>query len=74
HIPGAINLPFQNVSEDHSKLNAYANLVVYGDVYNDVKAQAMAKRLIELGHANVYTLRGGLKAWKDAGFEVETAP
>jgi rhodanese-related sulfurtransferase len=72
HIPGAINLPFQNVADDHKQLDPYASLVIYGDAYNDVKSQAMAKRLIELGHANVHTLRGGLKAWKDAGFDVST--
>jgi rhodanese-related sulfurtransferase len=31
----------------------------------------MSKTLIELGFDDVRTLRGGLRAWEDAGFEVE---
>jgi len=74
HIPGAINLPFQHIAQDHRTLNAYGLIIVYGEGYNDAKAEAMSKRLIELGHENVYTLRGGLKAWRDAGMETAGAP
>lgn len=72
HLPGAVHLPFEHVSERHEELSKYSVLVVYGDDYNDAIAEAMSKRLIELGHDNVKTLRGGLRAWKDAGHEVES--
>ncbi len=72
HIPGAISLPFQNVTADHDKLKGYDVLIVYGDDYHDPKAEGMSKRLLELGFKDVRTLRGGLQAWADLGHPVET--
>jgi len=73
HIPGAINLPFALVASDHKRvLEGYGTIVVYGEDYNDAIAEGMSKRLMELGHGDVLTLRGGLRAWKAAGYEVET--
>jgi 3-mercaptopyruvate sulfurtransferase SseA len=74
HIPGAISLPYQNVTADHQRLSAYDVVIVYGDDYRDAKARAMSKRLMELGLKDVRTLRGGLRAWTDAGNEIETGP
>lgn len=72
HIPGAIHLPFDRVRLDHHELDEAGALIVYGDDYNDAVALAMSKRLMELGHEDVRTLRGGLRAWKAAGNAVET--
>lgn len=71
HIPGAINLPFQNVANDHHILKEYEVIVVYGSSYNDPKANAMSKRLMQLGYKDVKTLRGGLSGWIAAGYDVE---
>ena len=71
HIPGAINLPFQNVAKGHTILQDYEVIVVYGSTYNDPKANAMSKRLMQLGYEDVKTLRGGLSGWKAAGYDVE---
>ena len=71
HIPGAINLPFQNVAKDHNILQKYEVIVVYGSNYNDPKANAMSKRLMQLGYKDVKTLRGGLRGWQAAGYDVE---
>lgn len=72
HIPGAIHLPFASVGEGHIRLTGQEPIIVYGDDYNDAIAVAMSKRLIELGHEDVRTLRGGLRAWQAAGGEVVT--
>jgi rhodanese-related sulfurtransferase len=71
HIPGAISMPYEVVSDEHTSLTHYSPIIVYGDTYNDSRATGMAKRLIELGHSDVYTLRGGLDSWTKAGREVE---
>lgn len=71
HIPGAVNLPFQNVANDHHILKEYEVIVVYGSSYNDPKANAMSKRLMQLGYKDVKTLRGGLSSWKAAGYDIE---
>ena len=73
HIPGAISLPFQLLANNKSKLDGYDVLIVYGDDYNDPKANAMSKRLLQLGFSDVRTLRGGLRAWTSAGYTLDTA-
>ena len=72
HIPGAVNLPYERVSLDHKMLQTYDVIIVYGADYGDTRANAMSKRLMELGHDDVHTLTGGLRAWKTAGNEVVT--
>ncbi len=74
HIPGAINLPFQNVTDDHYLVRDYDVIVVYGKDYNDPKATGMSKKLLELGYKNVKTLRGGLRAWKESGNGLAEGP
>ncbi len=72
HIPGAINLPFQDLATERDRLSDYDVLIVYGDDYHDPKAVGMSKRLVELGFKDVRTLRGGLRAWTAAGNPLET--
>jgi 3-mercaptopyruvate sulfurtransferase SseA len=72
HIAGAINLPFGRVTTDHETVLAgYDLIIVYGDDYNDPIAEAMSKRLLNLGYKDVRTLRGGLRQWTNEGFELE---
>jgi rhodanese-related sulfurtransferase len=71
HIPNAISLPYEHVSKDHQLLDDYQVLIVYGEDYNDSRADGMSKRLMELGHKDVRTLIGGLRAWKSEGNPIE---
>ena len=73
HIPDAIHMPFASVRDRHDELKPYRVIIVYGDGYRDVVAEGMAKRLIELGHKDVYVLRGGLQAWTSAGNTLQSA-
>ena len=70
HIPGAINVPYQEMAARESEFDTYDIIIVYGDDYNDPKSHGMSKRLLEFGH-DARTLRGGLRAWRDAGRELE---
>lgn len=73
HIAGAISLPFADMTlEAPGLLEKYQVLVVYDSDYDDVIGRAATKRLIELRFKEVYTLEGGLKAWKRAGNEVQS--
>lgn len=73
HIAGAISLPFADMTlEAPGLLEKYQILVVYDTDYDDVLAKAASKRLLELRFKEVYTLEGGLKAWKRAGNEIAT--
>ncbi len=72
HIHGAIHLPFQELATQQQRLRDYDVLIVYGTSVKDDLADGMSKRLLELGFKDVRTLRGGLRAWTRAGFELET--
>jgi rhodanese-related sulfurtransferase len=71
HIPGAVHLPFEDLRSEHAGLDQYDVIIVYGDDYNSPVALAASKTLIELGFKDVRTLRGGLRAWEDAGNPIE---
>lgn len=72
HIPGAINLPFPRMTDEGNLvLGRYGIIVIYGSDFQDILAVAASKRLMEIGFDSVYTLQGGLKAWRDAGNPVQ---
>ena len=71
HIPGAISLPYERARDEHEALRAYDVLIVYGESYDSPIAIGMSKTLSELGHEGVRTLRGGLRAWTEAGRATE---
>lgn len=73
HIPGAINIPYQHITRDNYLLKDYDIIVVYGNDYNDAKASGMSKKLMELGFKKVNTLNGGVRAWKQAGYQLENS-
>ncbi|UCD76228.1 MAG: hypothetical protein JSV91_04755 [Phycisphaerales bacterium] len=72
HIPGAISIPLKLIATEHERLKSYGVIIVYGDDYRDPVAEGMSKKLLQLGYRDVRTLRGGLRAWKDAGYGLET--
>ncbi len=72
HIPGAVHLPFQELAAQQQRLRDYDVLIVYGTSVKDDLADGMSKKLLALGFKDVRTLRGGLRAWTRAGFELET--
>lgn len=72
HIPGAVNIPFPQIEPMFPTLRDRTVIVVYAtDFADDDFAVAASKRLLELGARNVLTIRGGLRSWQQAGFEVE---
>ncbi len=73
-IPGATNVPLPEIDATFPSLRSRTVIVVYDSDFSDVMARAASKRLIELGHRNVRTIRGGLRAWERDGNPVETGP
>ncbi|MAJ47658.1 MAG: hypothetical protein CBC35_10395 [Planctomycetes bacterium TMED75] len=72
HIPNAISMPFPQIEQDYkSRLVNAATIVVYDTDWNDVIGVSASKRLMELGHSNVYTLKGGIEAWVADGHAVQ---
>lgn len=73
HIPGAVNIPLGSLREDDPRLKGFNIFIVYASDYGDPLASAMTKRLLAAGFDDVRLLRGGLRAWKEAGNSVEPA-
>jgi rhodanese-related sulfurtransferase len=73
HLPNAINMPFARGFEDAAAENIHPSnvVIVYATSAQDVLGVAASKRLMELGYADIYTLRGGLRQWIRAGKPVE---
>lgn len=71
HIPGAIHVPLPQIDALYPTFRDRTVIVVYDSDFDDVVARAASKRLMELGHRNVRTLRGGLRAWERDGNPVE---
>lgn len=75
HIPNAVNLPFPAISDRAQvDLAGYDEFVVYGTDYADPLPASASKRLMEMGFKKVYTLKGGLRAWKRDGQPVVSGP
>jgi rhodanese-related sulfurtransferase len=71
HVPGALNIPYASVREEHQRIRGYDVVIVYGERYNDPIAVGMSKTLRELKYKNIRTLRGGFQAWENAGRPIE---
>lgn len=71
-VPQATNIPFPDIERTHeATCKGFDLYIVYDTDYDDVMAKAAAKRLIELGYDPVYTMLGGLRAWRTDGFSVD---
>ena len=72
HIPGAINVPLEDVRSRSEELRVWEPLIVYGPDATSPLAVATSKVLVELGHRDVRTLRAGLKGWREEELEIAT--
>ncbi|HEY9877663.1 MAG TPA: rhodanese-like domain-containing protein [Leptolyngbyaceae cyanobacterium] len=70
HVMGAISIPAPSlVSRALSCLELDRDLYIYADT--DEEAVVLVQVLQDAGFKNVSVLRGGVAAWKAAGFPVE---
>ena len=69
HIPGALNIPFDQVAQRISEVEAPHGVALYCMV--GPRARKGESALIAAGYTRVLHLDGGLAAWQAAGFPVE---
>ena len=62
HIPGAIHIELSEVGNKAKKLRKDKDLVVY--CQNGNRSIWAIKRLMGMGYANLWNLKGGYHAWK----------
>ncbi|MGF1503991.1 MAG: rhodanese-like domain-containing protein [Anaerolineae bacterium] len=68
HIPGAINIPVEEIANRLDEIPADTNVVVYCRSGN--RSATAASELAESGYASIYDL-GGIISWQAAGLPVE---
>jgi len=68
HIPGAVNIPHDQVAERVPKIDAPRGIVLYGTV--GPRVQIAEDALRDGGELRLFHLDGGLGAWERAGFEI----
>ena len=72
HIPGAVNIPFDQVAQRFGEVHAPNGVALYCMV--GPRARKGESALLAAGHTAVLHLDGGLAAWQQAGFPGEGAP
>jgi rhodanese-related sulfurtransferase len=70
-LPRALHIPLSQLATRGSELSRHAGkpIIVYCMIGN--RSRSANAALARLGFTDVYNLRGGYKAWKDAGLPVE---
>jgi len=72
HVPGAINIPFDQVAQRIAEVEAPHGVALYCMVGPRARKGEFA--LLAAGYAPVFHLEGGLAAWQAAGLPVEREP
>lgn len=70
HIPGALNIPFDQVAERISEIDAPHGVALYCMI--GPRARKGEAALLGAGYTSVLHIEGGLAAWKAAGLPVES--
>ncbi|HZI82482.1 MAG TPA: rhodanese-like domain-containing protein [Casimicrobiaceae bacterium] len=70
-IPNAVHLPRSQLASRGHELKRLAARPVIAYCERGQRSRAAAGALAKLGFAEVYTLRGGLRAWSEAGLPTE---
>ena len=69
HIPGAVNIPYDQVARRIGELDAPGGVALYCMV--GPRARMGESALLAAGYEKVFHLEGGLAAWQAAGLPVE---
>jgi len=71
-IPGARHVPVQDAARHLSELPRDREIILYCTCPNEASAAKVARLLMSHGFERVRPLKGGLEAWIEAGYSVET--
>jgi rhodanese-related sulfurtransferase len=70
-ILNAVHLPQSQLAARGHELKKHTSRPVIAYCERGTRSQAAAGALAKLGFAEVYTLRGGMRAWSEAGLPTE---
>jgi rhodanese-related sulfurtransferase len=72
HIPGAINLPLENLKNLAKKaLKKTDKIVVYCASYSCHASTMAAELLVKMGYKKTLDFKGSKKLWVESGLELE---
>ena len=71
-IPGAQHVPKDILTQKIEHIAPDKQQPVYLHCKGGVRSWDAAVKLLEMGYANVYSVEGGLIAWANAGYTVNT--
>lgn len=71
-IPGSVPADERQLNEIIAKYPHDQKVVIYCSCPNEISAAWMAKQMSEAGFSDVVPLRGGLDAWRDSGYQLES--
>ena len=71
-IPGALQIPLQDISRHAEQWSADREIVLYCTCPNEASAAQAARLLMKAGTERIRSLDGGLAAWISAGYAVES--
>ncbi|MBY0112210.1 MAG: rhodanese-like domain-containing protein [Phycisphaerales bacterium] len=77
HIPGARNILLTKLDGNKGRdprIEAYENVMVYGEDPASPIARAVAKRMIAMEYPDSRFFAGGIKEWKAANLPLEKGP
>jgi len=69
HIPGAINIPIQTLSEHLNDISKEKNIYVYCE--SGVRASKAAKLLATSGFKHVHNFKASMQGWRSASYPIE---
>jgi len=69
HIPGAINIPLEELEQKRNELPLGKKIIVYGAT--ELEGFQAGVRLYDLNIFSAFVLRGGFSNWKEKGYPVE---
>jgi len=70
-LPNAIHIPLSQLDSRGSELSRHVARPVVAYCMTGNRSRMAGKALSRLGFKDIYNLRGGYPAWKDAGLPVE---
>jgi rhodanese-related sulfurtransferase len=70
-VPNAMHIPLSQLSSRGQELGKFTARPLIAYAGRGTRSQSAAGTLAKLGFKEIYALRGGLRAWVDAGLPVE---
>jgi len=70
-LPNAVHIPLSQLDSRGSELARSTSRPVVAYCMSGNRSRMAGKALARLGFKEIYNLRGGYRAWKDAGLPVE---